>query len=276
MNEMFPDKYENFRLDKPKSFSQAYQELSQEYPAISMLFLAGSICLLFAFVNEIIFHTKYAVQPIYYKTEQIIDSKKEPIQIEPSSSQPFNFTANNKERYTVIPMADYDISGMVVAKNTNVWLRGLMNSSFDNIALIDFGLLSGEVADEETLKHVRFQSKKILNSARELRPMPKQGNSWNDVIRYFQSKNISLEYFAHHMSHIHVIPANDNVMSALIKLKKKDIVRFEGYLVDMEYENGSRSKTSLSRSDTDSTSRGNGACETMYVKSVQLKNKIYK
>ncbi len=275
MSELFPDKYENYRVDRAKNFSQAYKVLTEEYPGINLLFIIGSICILFASVNEIIFQTKYAVQPIYHTAEQSIDAHKEPVQTEPSSKQPFVFTAENNEKYTVIPMADYDISAMVVAKNTNVWLRGLMNSSFDNIALIDFGLLGGELADAEALKHVRFRSKKILNSARELRPMPAYGRSWRDVDSYLQSRGLSFDYFGSHMSHIHVIPANDNVMSALMKLKKKDLVRFEGYLVDLEYGNGSRSRTSLSRNDTNPTSRGNGACEVMYVKSVQLKNRIY-
>ena len=35
-------------------------------------------------------------------------------------------------------------------------------------------------------------------------------------------------------------------------------------------------RTSMSRTDTDPTSRGSGACEDMYVKQVQIGNKIYK
>ena len=72
-------------------------------------------------------------------------------------------------------------------------------------------------------------------------------------------------------------PANANVMGALLKVKKNDIVKIDGYLVDIYNGKGKTlGKSSLSRTDTDATSRGYGACEEMYAKQVQIGNKIYK
>jgi len=274
VSNFYPEEYAKNRVKTTRSFSETYKNLSTQYPMMSAFFITGIFCLLFAGINEIGFNLKYIHSSVSSYAIQKINVHQEPIQIEPSSQKPFQYYGVNKEEYTVIPMADYSISALVVAKNTNVWLRGIMNSDFDNIALMDLGLLCGDVANSEFLHYVRFRSKKNLGSARELRPMPVWGNSWQDVQHYLESKNLSLDYFFTHMSHVHLIPANNNVMSALKSLKYKDAVKLDGYLVDLDH-NGPFTKTSLSRSDTNATSRGNGACEVMYVKKVQIETRIY-
>jgi len=275
MNRCF-NKYDEYNVRKNKGFVETFKNLSSESPAMGFFFIIGLVVLLIAGFNELNFRLRYIFPPVYVSTYQKIDVSQEPIQIEPASSPQFLFTARNGEKYDILPMADYSISAIVVAKNSNLWLRGIMNSHFDNIALIDLGLLCGNVANDETLKYVRFRSKKTLGSARELRPMPNYFKSWQAVNDYLISKNLSLDYLFSHMSHVHVIPANDNVMSALSRLHKRDFVKLEGYLVDMDYYGSTLSKTSLSRSDTNPTSRGYGACEVMYVARIQIGNKIYK
>ncbi len=69
-------------------------------------------------------------------------------------------------------------------------------------------------------------------------------------------------------------------MAAMLKLKLYDTVKVEGDLVDMVYTDKKTSRrfeyrTSLTRNDTDASSRGNGACETLYVTKVQIGNTIY-
>ena len=87
----------------------------------------------------------------------------------------------------------------------------------------------------------------------------------------------SLSYVNSHISHTHLIPANPNVMGGLLSIKKNDIVNLRGYLVDIYTDKGETvALTSLSRYDKDTTSRGYGACEDMYVKQVQIGNKIYR
>lgn len=79
------------------------------------------------------------------------------------------------------------------------------------------------------------------------------------------------------MGHTHIIPATVNVMSAMLKIKKYDTVKLDGYLVDIYTDKGDViAYTSLSRFDTNATSRGSGACEDMYVTQVQIGDKIYK
>ena len=145
-----------------------------------------------------------------------------------------------------------------------------MRSEFDDVFLIDLGIVWGELASKpkELHKHWKFKSTKTLGQARQLqwRAKPPYNNTYWD-----------LNYVSSHVSHTHIIPANANVMGALLKVKKNDIVKIDGYLVDIYNGKGNTlGKSSLSRTDTDATSRGYGACEEMYAKQVQIGNKVYK
>ena len=98
--------------------------------------------------------------------------------------------------------------------------------------------------------------------------------SWRSDIPY------SEEYIISHLSHTHIIPANRNIMAAMLKFRDYQDFKLEGELVDMTAKDTRENKiymykTSLSRTDTDRTSRGFGACETMYVTKVQIGNKVY-
>ena len=118
---------------------------------------------------------------------------------------------------------------------------------------------------------MKFKSTKTLGQARALDFHRKGDAPWSDG--YIQS----------HTAHTHIIPANSNIMGGLLKTKKDNIIKLDGYLVDI-YTNKSEivGRTSLSRSDTNATSRGQngrnagGACEVMYVTEVQIGNKIYR
>ena len=121
---------------------------------------------------------------------------------------------------------------------------------------------------KELYRHWKFKSYKSLGQSRQL--------EWRSKPPYSDT-HWDLGYVSSHVSHNHIIPANANVMGGLLKIKKNDIVKIDGYLVDIYTEKGDvLGKSSLSRTDTDATSRGYGACEEMYVKQVQIGNKIYK
>ena len=66
-------------------------------------------------------------------------------------------------------------------------------------------------------------------------------------------------------------------MGGLLQIKKNDIVKIDGYLVDIYTDKSELvARTSMSRTDTNPTSRGSGACEDMYVTQIQIGDKIYK
>jgi len=57
-----------------------------------------------------------------------------------------------------------------------------------------------------------------------------------------------------------MIPSNSAIARKLKSLRPGDVVRLEGFLVDVDHPSGWRWRTSMSRVDS-----GAGACEIVYV-----------
>lgn len=225
--------------------------------------IAFIIICLNSIIGDMIFRFKYAFAKTTSTTTEKILTKNDPIQINLDGKK-YVKVYGEKEVYALNLMAQYSISGLVVTKNTNFWFRDIMRSKFDDICLMDLGIVWGEPAQDKDLlyKHWKFKSYKTLGQSRRL--------EWREKPPY-GSDNISSN-----ISHTHMIPANANVMSALLKIRKNDTVKIDGYLVDIYTAKSELiARTSMSRDDRDATSRGSGACEDMYVKKVQIGNKIY-
>ena len=61
-------------------------------------------------------------------------------------------------------------------------------------------------------------------------------------------------------ANMHMIPASDEVAAALNRIKRDDRVRIDGWLVQVDADDGWRWRSSLTRDDS-----GGGACELVYV-----------
>lgn len=64
---------------------------------------------------------------------------------------------------------------------------------------------------------------------------------------------------------MHMIPAEKWIEKELKKLRRGDLVRLQGYLVDVDADSGWRWRTSLTREDT-----GGGSCEILYVDYIEV------
>ena len=226
------------------------------------------LMLLNSMLGDVLFRLKYAFPKISSLEGSQIITVNDPVQINITNAK-YIKAYGEKDIYALQPQAHYSISGMVVTKNTNFWFRDIMRNQFDDICLMDLGIVWGDLANDrkELYKHWKFKSHKTLGQARQLewRSKPPHNTPW------------TLGYVSSHISHTHLIPANYNVMGGLLRIKKNDIVTLDGYLVDIYTDKSELvARTSMSRTDTDPTSRGSGACEDMYVKQVQIGNKIYK
>lgn len=211
-----------------------------------------------------------------YKTEEKIDILKNPVQIDipDAESQVIKYQAlENHKTYDLIPRAKYSISGMVLSLNYYFWGNYLPRGRrpFQDVSLIDVGLAWRDFADKDVLKYYRTVSaKNVIGRALWLRGKPKRG-----FLPY------SLKEVKDQFSHTHVIPKNARIMHALLYAKKYQKIKMEGYLVDVDLYGNRKyfAITSLSRTDTNQTSRGygrgGGACEVMYVERVQIGNKVY-
>lgn len=217
-----------------------------------------------SFVGDLIFKMQYSFPHVSSFSKEQIVTKNNPLQVDLKGDK-YIRVYGEKNKYILNLMAEYSISGMVITKNSNFWFRDIMRNNFDDICLLDLGIVWGDLASDkkELYKHWKFKSYKTLGQARRL--------EWREKPPYNNSD------IRGNIAHTHIIPANSNVMGGLLKIKKNDIVKLDGYLVDIYTDtNEIVAKTSLSRTDLDSTSRGYGSCEDMYVQQVQIGDNIYR
>lgn len=228
--------------------------------------VAVALMIVNSILGDLLFRVKYSFPKVSAHTEHIIDTSKEPVQINLQDAKFIKYRGE-KGLYALKPQAEYSIAALVTAKNNNFWFRDIMRSKFDDVALLDLGLVWGDLASDkkELYSHIKFNSKKTLGQARILH------------YRYDGTSPWGASYINSHIAHTHMIPANPNVMGGLLQIKKNDIVKIDGYLVDIYTDKSELvAYTSMSRSDTNASSRGSGACEDMYVTQVQIGNKIYR
>ena len=229
-----------------------------------------SLLLFNSLMGDLFFKLRHLNPKPTNTTQEILSVAEDPVQVMLTKDEATTISRRtDKNRvFNLLPQAKYSITGMLVAKNTNFFLRDVLHSDFDEICLIDFGLVWGEIASKKYVQNnLKFKSVKTLGFARQLEYRAKNFNTLPHSWKYIKT----------HLSHTHLIPANSNVTKALMSVKKYQVVKLEGYLVDIYKENGDTvALTSLSRFDENSTSRGYGACEDMFVTSVQIGNKIYK
>lgn len=76
---------------------------------------------------------------------------------------------------------------------------------------------------------------------------------------------IPAEEIISHSANMHMIPADDAVLTTLRDVRRGDLISLDGYLVSVAGPGGWRWDTSLTRADT-----GNGACEIVWVKRIQI------
>jgi hypothetical protein len=178
-------------------------------------------------------------------TEQI-NVLQEPLQTDPDELK-IPIIIDN-QNYMIVPLANYEISGKIVAKNT------LFDGAEKKLGPIDLGLIWGKLAEGDYHKYMHFHS----------------SQRWLDW-RYNKNAPYSTEYMQLHISHNHIIPASKNIFNALDRTLKDKNVKLKGYLVGVSVNGRGIWSSSLSREDT-----GNHSCEVFYVYSVQIGDKIYK
>ena len=174
----------------------------------------------------------------------------------------------NKKSYYLMPLADYSISARLKDKNKFFYLQW----DIDNVALVDYGLICGDMARDKYFKKISCNSNQTVMGRMLV---------YNFKDKYNFLYRDKIDYLIAHVSHTHIIPANKKIKKALDAVKIGQAVKLDGYLVDVYDDNYFRfAMSSLSLTDTNETSRGHGrgggACEVMYVTKVQVGRKIFK
>src|SRR5574344_449072 len=152
-----------------------------------------------AIVQRMVFRIEYSFPTVTQITATPINTSNDPVQIYVNPRKLIKYEGE-KDNYALETLATYSISGLIVAKNTNFWIKEIDQSAFDDVALMDVGIVWGNMADKDTIQsNMEFKSYKTLGSARTLQMKPKREHT------------LGIGYMLSHSSHTHLIPNDINV-----------------------------------------------------------------
>ncbi|WP_413288680.1 hypothetical protein [Bdellovibrio sp. HCB337] len=139
------------------------------------------------------------------------------------------------------PLAEYSLQGRVLSTE-RYWIDKMAP-----IVPVDVALGWGVMSDS-----------KVLNEL----------NIWQEGRFYFYSWRgtppAEQPLMTQQSANMHLIPSTEYVEQEIKKLRKGQVVNLRGYLVRVNYSDGSDAKSSLAREDS-----GAGACEIVWVQSIQ-------
>lgn len=169
---------------------------------------------------------------------------KEPVQAEAGREQ-FSET-RGRRTFRIVPRAAYDVAARVGATERYRW------GASGALIPWDFVLTWGAATREPAWSRISYlQTGRFYN--------------WRC------DDSLDPSYVSSHTANTHLIPASSRIASALAHVRRGDVVRLEGDLVDVDGPDGFLWKTSLTRTDT-----GPGACETLYVRAVTIGTRRYR
>ena len=180
----------------------------------------------------------------------------EPVQVNIKDGKPFKQKVKGGVA-ELTPLAEYKIYGRVYAKHfrpSKLWAAAVYP--------YDITICFGEFKHKEVYKAIKVKMASTVSY------YSFSGSDWREHLsKYFKSKG----EINHAFTNNHICPANKNVRRGIKKLKKKDIVYLEGYLVKYKFygDDGriERGVSSTVRNDkeTYSGNNGSGSCEQIYV-----------
>ncbi len=171
--------------------------------------------------------------------------RHDPLQ-NPAHATPFQ-AEQGGVKYTVTPEFDYDLYGLVVSYQHHDGDRMLHRLWNDHLNVADVCVVWGSNAQDLDLNEFEF---------------------WNGQFTCFFRTDDQLawqRFDQRKISNNHLITEDPKLRAAISGLQIGDQIHLTGYLANYANGEGFFRATSKVRSDT-----GNGACETIYVKSFQV------
>ncbi len=179
---------------------------------------------------------------------ETLDLTRDPVQSD-ATGQPLPVIEIGGRQIFLWAKAQYSITGQLASKNR--YTNGFMS----DLSPWDYALAWGHVGTY--IDQLRFKQ----------------------MVRFclFQPKKdavVDIDYVNTHMSNNHLIPATKNIRRALALAKKGDILKLDGYLVNVEA--GKKGKTVATwNTSTTRTDTGNGACEIIYVTRLRIEDRVF-
>ena len=175
----------------------------------------------------------------------------EPQQVLIKDGKTFKHKVKDGTAY-ITPIAEYKIYGRVYDRHYRPYkLPGASMYPYD----VSIGF--GSFKYKEVYKHIR-----VVMAATTAYTSYSWSDWDNHLAKYFTETSMH-----HYFTNNHLCPANNNVRRGLSRLRKKDVVYIEGYLIkfNLQRKNGrlENGTSSTSRNDKETTwgDNGNGSCE---------------
>ncbi|HNC22911.1 MAG TPA: hypothetical protein PLU52_01800 [Opitutaceae bacterium] len=180
---------------------------------------------------------------LYFRTPAAawrgMPAAREPVQSERDLPRPFLHGD-----YTITPLARYHVTAVVLSRDRYRNDRGA------ELSPVDLALGWGPMSVASVLNELKIsQSGRWYEFSCRGEPPLEQ----RDIER--------------HSANTHCLPADDAVRGKLLEVKRHQVVTMDGYLVEVTAADGYHWRSSLTRDDT-----GGGACEVMWITSLESRN----
>jgi hypothetical protein len=150
-----------------------------------------------------------------------------------------------RQGFRLTPRASFEIRARVLSREDYRW------GAEADLSPLDLALGWGMMSDQAILDRIEIS----------------QGARWY-YTRYEHPGPLTDAEIIRQSGNMHMVPANAAILDHLRKIRRGDVVRASGYLVDVRHESGFHCGTSLSREDT-----GNGSCELFYVERIEIEGR---
>jgi len=147
--------------------------------------------------------------------------------------------------YELTTRAEFKIRARVLSRENYSW------GTEADLSPVDLALGWGVMSDQAVIDRIEISQRSRWYYTRYKLPAP---ISDREIIR--------------NSGNMHMVPANSWVLKKLKDVRRGDLVRLKGFLVDIDSDSGFRWRTSLSRGDT-----GNGSCELLYVEDIYIEER---
>lgn len=173
----------------------------------------------------------------------------EPLQV-PDRRAPFTVAAGGVT-YTVQPLYRYEIQGLVVSRHdAGVWWDVLHRKDWnDHLNVVDLCLIWGPNLRNDAYRAIRFWSEVYTCNAGT-----DSAQTW---ARFDENA----------LSNNHLLASDPRVVRLLRRIRPGDQVLIRGHLAEYAHDHG---RTFRRGTSTVRTDRGNGACETLWVREAML------
>jgi len=207
--------------------------------AVKLVLLAGLVGLFFCLISKDRWPGSRDFRPEVFR---------EPVQTAGDIPGPFD-AAQNGYSYTVLPVAAYEIWGMVVSSHyAGSFLDITHETAKDYLNIKDLCLLWGKNLETDAFRKLKFWNRDFTCFY-----------SWSDPAA-------GQAFSPSHISNNHLITSDHALRKAIRSVRRGDQVHFRGWLAAYGHKgSNSRRGTSTTRNDT-----GGGACETVYVTQFEI------